>query len=308
MKKLYCIILCLCLFIVVGCNNTANKSEKTCELYFLRNDESGMVIETRNIPGKTLDILEFTINELLNGPLEVENKRAIPEGTKLLNSSVKEKIANVDFTMKFDEGNNIQRLWSRYTLIRTLCSIEGIEKVNISIQGNNLMDLSTGEPLKALGKEDIVTDSSQVHNNKTILTLYFADQNAMYLVAETRQMEIKEGEKTEKVVIKELLKGPVNEKLCPLFNPEVKILSTETKEGICFVNFSKELSTKLSGGSSGELLMVYSVVNSLCRLENVDKVQFLIEGKKIESLGHIDMSEPFDVNNDLLNSNNKIDR
>ena len=67
MKKFYCIILCLCLFIVVGCNNTANKSEKTCELYFLRNDESGMVIETRNIPGKTLDILEFTINELLNG-------------------------------------------------------------------------------------------------------------------------------------------------------------------------------------------------------------------------------------------------
>ena len=306
MKKIICFIMCLILLASGGCSSSVDRDNKTCELYFLNSEETGMVTETRSIPEKTSSIVAFAVNELLKGPAEMENKMAIPEGTGILSVSVEDDIATINFTKKFDEGTNIKRLWSRYTLVCTVCSIEGIKKVRILTEGKGLIDLSTGEPLEALGKEDIITNSSQVHNNKTTLTLYFGDQNAMYLVAEARQVEIKEGEKTEKLVVKELLKGPVNEKLIALFDPEVKVLSTETKDGVCFVNFSEELATKPSGGSAEELLMVYSVVNSLCELENVEKVQFLIEGKKVESLAHMDMSEPFAANTELLISNNRI--
>lgn len=304
MKKILSILLCSVLLAAAGCGKDIS-DKGSCDLYFLNSEKTAMVKETRKIPVNTKDELAFAVQELIAGPSEIENVRAIPEGAELLSISVKDKIATVNFGNKFDEGTNIEKLWSRYTLVLTLCEFDGIEKVKILTEGKELIGIASGEPLQALGKEDIVTDSSQIHNDKTTLTLYFGDSNVMYLVAESRQVEIKEGEKTEKVVVEELLKGPKNEKLIPLFKPEVKVLSTETKDGVCFVNFSADLSTKLSGGSALELLMVYSVVNSLCELENVEKVQFLIEGKKVESLSHMYMAEPFEPNPDLLISNSK---
>ena len=42
------------------------------------------------------------------------------------------------------------------------------------------------------------------------------------------------------------------------------------------------------------MLTVYSIVNSLCELDEVEKVQFLIEGEKqIEYKGHIEFDKPF---------------
>ncbi len=304
MKKIISIFLCSILLAAAGCGRDIGE-RRSCDLYFLNSEKTAMVKETRNIPDNTKDELAFAVQGLIAGPSEIENVRTIPEGTELLSISVKDKIATVDFNNKFDEGTNIEKLWSRYTLVLTLCEFDGIEKVKIFTEGKELMGISSGEPLPALGKGDIVTDSSQIHNDKTTLTLYFGDSNVMYLVAESRQVEIKEGEKKEKVVVEELLKGPKNEKLIALFKPEVKVLSAETKEGVCFVNFSADLSSKLSGGSALELLLVYSVVNSLCELKDVDKVQFLIEGKKVESLSHMYMAEPFEPNPDLLKSNSK---
>lgn len=298
----------MCFFLAVaatGCGKSEKKQSMTCELYFLNSDKTSMVSEKRVVPENISDVAAFAVDELIKGPAEIDNMRAIPEGTKVLSIEASGNTATVNFTKKFDEGTKIDRLFARYTLVRTLCSIEDIEKVKILTEGEPLIDLSSGKPLGALGKEDIVTDRSQVHNNKTTLTLYFGDKEAMYLVAEARQVEIKEGEKREKVVVEELIKGPVNEKLVALFDPEVKVLSTETKNGVCFVNFSGEIVSKPRGGSALELLMVYSVVNSLCELEEVDKVQFLVEGKKIEHLAHMDMSQPFEENPELLASGNK---
>ena len=62
---------------------------------------------------------------------------------------------------------------------------------------------------------------------------------------------------------------------------------------ICFVNFSSEFVTKHSGGSAGEAMTVYSIVNSLTELKNVDKVQFLVEGNKIDVYKHLEFNEPF---------------
>ena len=41
-------------------------------------------------------------------------------------------------------------------------------------------------------------------------------------------------------------------------------------------------------------IAIYSIVNSIVSLYNIEKVQFLIEGEKIEeTIGHLDYSKPF---------------
>ena len=151
-----------------------------------------------------------------------------------------------------------------------------------------------------MGKEDIITDNSQVTKDKVVLTLYFSDDNAMRLVPEVRHVALKEGEKMSTLIVSELLKGPVNSALLPTIDPEVKVLSTETKDEVCFVNFSSEFVSKAAVSSTGEMLAIYSIVNSLCELDEVKKVQILSEGKKIEGYGQMDLSEPFEKNESLI--------
>lgn len=59
---------------------------------------------------------------------------------------------------------------------------------------------------------------------------------------------------------------------------------------------SGDFVVKHTGGSVGEWFTIYSIVNSLTELDNIKKVQFLIEGEKQQDFkGHMDFSKPFEA-------------
>lgn len=132
------------------------------------------------------------------------------------------------------------------------------------------------------------------------LTLYFADSQVEKLVAEEREVENK-GEPLAETVVKELIKGPSKEGIVKTIPENTRLLALTVADGVANVDFSKEIQTEHWGGSAGELMTVYSVVNSLVGVQGIEKVQFLMEGKKVESLlGHMDLSQPVSPNMDLV--------
>ncbi|MBR1443360.1 MAG: GerMN domain-containing protein, partial [Firmicutes bacterium] len=67
------------------------------------------------------------------------------------------------------------------------------------------------------------------------------------------------------------------------------------EEGICYVDLSSEFISKQAGSHNTDEMTIYSIVDSLTELENVKKVQFLIEGEKVNDLnGRVDLSKPFE--------------
>lgn len=128
------------------------------------------------------------------------------------------------------------------------------------------------------------------------IILYFSDSQADKLVPEEREV-VRNGQPLEEIIVRELIKGPAKKGLLKTIPESARLLSLTVKEGVAYVNFSREIQTKHWGGSAGESMTVYSVVNSLTQLERIKKVQFLVEGKKVESLlGHMDTSEPVGPN------------
>lgn len=137
--------------------------------------------------------------------------------------------------------------------------------------------------------------SPEPKQDKVTLTLYFADDQAMNVVPEERTVDKGNGN-LEQLIVTELLRGPQLDPTLRATLPQgTRLLSVETRDGICYVNFSKEVQTKHWGGSAGESMTIQSVVNSLTELPNVKAVQFLLEGKKEESIwGHGITSEPIE--------------
>lgn len=131
------------------------------------------------------------------------------------------------------------------------------------------------------------------------VVLYFSDDQAMYLVGEKRDLE----KPTAKSVVAELVKGPSGTgKLIATIPEGVEILDVVVKENIAYVDFKGNVSEKISG-STGESMALYSIINTLVSDKDlgITKVQFLIEGKKVDSIaGHLDTSQPMGENTEIL--------
>jgi len=120
--------------------------------------------------------------------------------------------------------------------------------------------------------------------------LYFANADADQLVKEIREIKAS-GAETKKAILEELIEGPQNPELVRTIPEDVKVLDVTVEDGIAAVNFSEELRSSHWGGSTGEILTIYSIVNTLAELPDVEQVEFLIEGQEIETLmGHMDLS------------------
>ena len=142
---------------------------------------------------------------------------------------------------------------------------------------------------------------------KKEVVLYFLDREGEYLVGEKREIGKRgEVEAEAKEIIRELIKG--SRRLLPTLPSQTQLLSLQLDEsGIAKVNFSKALSKDHPGGSSAEMMTVYSVVNTLAlNLPEIKRVQFLVEGKKIESItGHLSLSQPIASKPDLIKKSGK---
>jgi len=74
-----------------------------------------------------------------------------------------------------------------------------------------------------------------------------------------------------------------------------KLLGISVKNNIAYVNFSQELKRNHPGGSMGEMLTVYSIVDTLTEFPEVHKVQILIDSAVVETLvGHMDLTVPLE--------------
>ena len=146
-------------------------------------------------------------------------------------------------------------------------------------------------------------EKRKVVREKKMVTLYFSDSEGEYLVGEKREiLKKREAREEAEETITELIKGPKG-KLIPTLPLRTKLLSLQLDErGLAKVNFNKVLSKDHPGGSSAEIMTVYSIVNSLTlNFPRIRRVQILIEGEVGASIaGHLSLDQPVSPNLDLV--------
>lgn len=157
---------------------------------------------------------------------------------------------------------------------------------------------SGSERIKKSGNIPQPAVSTETHVQKTMkkVTLFFLREEDNQLVPEEREINsdpsaVREAEE----VVAELIKGS-KAGLVSSLPPETWLAQLFiTKEGVAYVDFSKDLIEKHPSGSAAEISTVYSIVNSLTyNFKPIKKVFILIEGEERETLGgHISLDHPF---------------
>ncbi len=93
-----------------------------------------------------------------------------------------------------------------------------------------------------------------------------------------------------------LLAGPLShEGLEPSVPPTTRLLGLSVYRGLATVNFSGEIIRDFNGGALIESYLIQAVVNTLTEFPEIDRVQFLVEGEPVESIGgHILITDPIE--------------
>jgi spore germination protein GerM len=143
------------------------------------------------------------------------------------------------------------------------------------------------------------------YKGKIPILLYFPDSTQSYLVSEERITEFDTS--LEKTIIKELLRGPLSASGVSPIPKGTKLLSISKSGDTVTVNLSGEFKSNHPGGSTGELMSIYTIVNSLTEIPGINRVLFKINNKLESTLaGHITFNKPISRNRALFKRNKTL--
>ncbi len=306
-RKCVSLLLCLLLLIVgcTGCGSRKPENGSIYTIYHLNHDQTGLVMQeyTTQTPQDDKDtLLEELVDALSQTPDKLEYYPPLSGRVHLLDYHTEEDQVTMEFDSQYKELSATTEILVRAAVVRTLTQVEGISYVSFIVQGEPLVD-NLGNVVGIMSADQFIDNAGDEINTyeQAELRLYFADETGTRLVAANRTLRFSSNISMEKLVVEQLIKGPENLELYPTINPETKIVNVTVKDGICYVNLSEAFLTQTYQVTPE--ISIYSLVNSLVELPNVNKVQISVNGEtSVTYQESISLATVFERNLDLLNS------
>ncbi len=271
-------------------------------MYYINGSTNTLEEEKRVVNMVNDDTLMFNtvVDEFASGPKNSNQGLMLPPKFKITDKRHKDNTAYIDLAGSYNSLEPNLKVLCTGALVYTLTDLSFIDDVVISVDGAPLKD-SSGNT--SIFNRNNVKNNPSIDPDKTdrqTVKLYFADNTGTKLVAEERSIEVKQSLTLENQIVEQLIAGPERNSLNPTIPSSTSIKDIKTEEGICYVNLTQAFIRNNSPLPS-ERITIYSIVNSLTELDTVNKVQFLIEGEKInEYKGDIDFSKPFERDESLI--------
>ena len=234
---------------------------------------------------------------------------AKPDSVEILDSVIDEDgILTIDFSSGYNSLTNVQEIILRSAVVLTIIQVEGIEAIVFTVEGEPATNAS-GEEIGPMTADTfvsvLVTEDGMLAQEKD-LVIYFTDKDGAVLVPVTIHFSSSSNNiSMEEYILQNLIAGPSDEMsdVYATLSDTVEVLSVTTTDHICYVNFSSSFLEQAQTVS--DEIMIYSIVNSLCRLTYVSSVQFLVEGESTVVLHSVmDLSQPLSRNRTLEQSVN----
>ncbi|MCI8833435.1 MAG: GerMN domain-containing protein [Clostridia bacterium] len=136
---------------------------------------------------------------------------------------------------------------------------------------------------------------SEEQERKTMISLYFKDKQTGELTKENRMIDVKVlAENPYKALVEMLIEGPKTEKLQSTIPDGTRINDISINGECIHIDLSKEFINNHEGGLDNESKTIYSIVNTLTELNEVNFVRIFIDGE--ENLGFQDGNMNFQEN------------
>ncbi|HBV81400.1 MAG TPA: hypothetical protein DEB74_01085 [Lachnospiraceae bacterium] len=269
--------------ISIGCSSE-EKQGTAIDISYLNKKESKLVTETHYLESTdTKDMIVEVLKLLCAVPDNKELKATLTSGINIITYSYDGEQVIVSLGEKYKELSRTTEVLTRAALVRSLTNIPGINYVMLTVNGEALTDLS-GNAIGIMTADMFVDNAgTQVETveSKVNLRLYFANETGDGLIAVNRELTHNADVSNvpmEKLVVEQLISGPANNETFPTISSDTKLVNITVKDGVCYLTFNSAILTTVNNVTTD--VTIYSIVNSLVELSNINKVQISIEDNK----------------------------
>ncbi len=271
-------------------NMDFSKFKMDVDLYFLNEDSTGIEAERREIKCKDqLDAINKIIEEMFKGPKTAKKNKIISSDTKLQNVTYDgEGDVIVDFSEEYLTGDPSRNTLETYAVTKSLCSSGIVSRVKVTVNGEEIVN-QDGSVMDYIEASDINIETEEFSSELRDVVLYFADSTGTGLVREERTIKIIDQQPIEQYIINELINGPDSSDLRRLLSDETSLVSATVQDNICYLNFMSDFIKENAGDEMHERLVIASIVNSLTELNTISRVQFYMDGKRVDNFGSVNI-------------------
>lgn len=306
-KKVLCILCTVILvFGMTGCGEKTDKQLMSYQVFYINSDGSGLTGKTYQLKDAKQDLVSV-IKELiirLQTPQEESLKSPIDEGIQVVDYQIKENQLSVYFSAGYNNKSGLDEILSRAAIVKTLCQIQEIEYVEFYVEDQPLM--LSGNAVGLMSQESFVDElnpQDQKQSKETVL--YFANKQGNRLKKITTDITYNAVEPIARLLVEQLIAGVSSIQNIDETNLQSAVPSKTTlnnltiRDNICYLDLSRDFEQQDPNVSSE--VIVYSIVDTLCELPEVTKVQFSVDGEQKEKYGDLEgFNKPLERNLDLL--------
>lgn len=280
MKKAWIagLVMC-CLVLLSGCGTKKEeKADTGTYVYYLNTEENKIMSVGYKIKEKTKEAqVEELWNEFSKKPTE-GMQNAFPEDVLLLSYKIDENRLLFYFNKGYQNMNDTREVLARASLVRTMVQIEGIDFIIFYVGDTPLRDAKNNY-VGAMTKDSFVENVGQQINSigEQNYNVYLATMDGKKLKEVERKIHTLSNSSSEKMIIEQLMEAKSDEDCQPTIPGGTNLISASTVDGVCFVVFDEGFLKQ--NYSIQEDVIIYSIVNSLCELSTVNKVQISIKGQ-----------------------------
>lgn len=250
-----------------------NSYEQQLTLYFPDSEKDFLYTEQRILTiGMEKNICDFMMDELIRGPQEQNLISALPEGTRTNYVEVNGNICTVDLSQEFvlnkPETAAEERL-ALYTIVNSLCTINGVEAVQITIDGDycqKYLYIDIAHPLKP--EKAILFDSYKENEDikQTVYMRLFEGKLVPLTILVGKDAYMTQ----EETAIRALLAAEPAFGYLSAISAGVELQTVTLANGVCTVVFNDVI--LIAGNTSRHELMLDSIVDTIAACGNADRV------------------------------------
>ena len=278
-KKIFMIITVLMLCLLAGgCSVEVQNDPNTQSVYYLYDisaDETQLEKVDYNPEETTAEyMLKDMMQQMNQKEDDVERISLLPDDVQM-NYSVEGEILVVNFNSQYTQMSKAREILVRAGVVKTFLQVPGISAVRFTVENQDLTD-SKGEAVGEMTADTFAEFSGNEPDAycSTTFTLYFTDKDGQNLVKEQRTVRYRRSIPKERIVLEQLMKGPMEKGHYPTIPENTEILDVTIADRICYVAFDRVFSSYALDVS--EKIPVYSVVNTLLDALEADKVQITV--------------------------------
>lgn len=297
-RKITALVMALVLGAVAFSGCGKKETESKYKIYYI-NEEQGEVLAESFVPSEeTTQTMLEEMTEKLNKK-NAEGHTLLPENIEIQSCVDDDGMIRVDFNREYHDLNPVDEVLLRASIVKDYVQIPNIYLVTITAEGTPIVD-SQGQEIGAMSLDSFLENTGKeimAYQYKE-LNLYFTNEEGNQLVPEARQVYYNGNTPIEKVIVKQLLRGPGESGHYATLPSDTRIVGVSVADGIAYVNLGKQFVDEALPVDAQ--IPIYSIVNSLIDAGNVSQVQISINGDtSLLFKDKVDMNQLFQVNHEL---------